>query len=61
MPLLDRGGGVDVRLPRSQQPLGFWRMVLAVFIALWAFVVSLWVIAVVVMGAALNSIDGFGS
>jgi hypothetical protein len=48
---------MNVSLPITQRPLGFFRMVGAIFCALWLFMLSLWLVTALFFGAAMR---GFG-
>lgn len=61
MALLDRSPthDVGVRLQRHQEPMGLGEMVLAVFLGMWLFVISLWIVGSLLAGAVLSRITDF--
>lgn len=63
MAIFDRSSDarIDVRLPRSQEPMTFAETAVAVFVGLWAFTISLWLVSILFLGTVLRgALNGLG-
>lgn len=60
MAIFDRSADarIDVKLPRSQEPMGFAETAVAVFVGLWAFTISLWLVSIVLLGTVVRGAFG---
>lgn len=64
MPIFDRSSDtrIEVKLPHSQEPMGFAETAIAVFVGLWGFAISLWIVSALLLGTILRgALEGFSS